>query len=149
MAILRFAGVGNQKLSLLLVYMPSGLCKLCVNFVFYTVRKSKMRPGQMEMAISNLTSPSVYLIPGGPGTHFSGLNKLFYKCRFFRFFRPTGVNPLLWRFVALEPVPPECIYCASCIHWRMASPTPCLLPHESSKKSFCGGCRTPQPIDLG
>ena len=26
--------VENQKLSLLLVYMPSGLCKLCVNFVF-------------------------------------------------------------------------------------------------------------------
>ena len=95
-------GVGIQKLSLLLVYMPSGLCKLC----FYTVRKSKMRPGRMEMAVSNLTSPRVYLIPGGPGTHLSGLNKLFYKCRFFRFFRPTEVNPLLWRFVALEPVLP-------------------------------------------
>ena len=145
--------------------MHSGLCKRFVNFVFidhvnhaqtlskpntgFTVRKSKMRPGQMEMAVSNLTSPSVYLIPGGPGTHLSGLNKLFYNCLNFRFFRPTGVNPLLWRVVTLEPEPPECIYCASCIHWRMASPTPCLLPHESSKKSFCGGCKTPQPIELG
>ena len=47
----------------------------------------------MELAVPNLTSPRVYLITGGPGTHLSGLNKLFYKCRFFRFFRPTGVNP--------------------------------------------------------
>ena len=39
-------GVGNQKLSLLLVYMPSGLCKLCVNFVFIRFGNLKCAQGE-------------------------------------------------------------------------------------------------------
>ena len=93
----------------------------------------------MELAIQNLTSPRVYTSPVGPGTRLAGLNKLFY---WYRNFRPTGVNPLLWRFFALEPVPQECIYCARCIQWRTANPTQCLLPLVSSRKPFYGCCKT-------
>ena len=86
------------------------------------------------------TQPRVYQSPGGPGTSLAGLNKLFYWCRNFR---PTGVNPLLWRFFALDPVPPECTYCARCIQWRTANPTQCVLPLVSSRKPFHGCCKTP------
>ena len=39
-------GVGIQKLSSLLVYMPSGLCKLCVNFVFIRLGNLKCAQGK-------------------------------------------------------------------------------------------------------
>jgi hypothetical protein len=37
-----------------------------------------MCPACMQLAVPDLTSPRVYLSPGGAGAHLSGLNKLFF-----------------------------------------------------------------------
>ncbi len=39
---------------------------------------SKTCPACMQQAVPDLTSPRVYLSPGGTGAHLSGLNKLFF-----------------------------------------------------------------------
>ena len=37
-----------------------------------------MCPACMQQAVPDLTSPRVYLSPGGAGAHLSGLNKVFF-----------------------------------------------------------------------
>ena len=64
--------------------------KLCSNLVqtkmhglhgerFHVTRTC---PACMQQAVPDLTSPRVYLSPGGAGAHLSGLNKLFFGYSF-------------------------------------------------------------------
>ena len=61
-------------------------CKQCVNLVQTKMHGlhgerfhvTGMCPACMQQAVPDLTSPRVYLSPGGAGAHLSGLNKLFF-----------------------------------------------------------------------